>query len=187
MRCDSLPLDFLNRLEYRRSASAVTDPDMTSQLIPVEPFDFIIFGGTGDLSERKLLPALYYRQRPVLGADAHHRRVAQQAERRRIPRLRAPGDRRARERRGRRRGGARTLRRRGSATCRSTPSPETGFDRLREGDRRQPAIRAFYLAVAPSLFGEISEQAERAWADHAEFAHRRGEADRPRASPRPAR
>ena len=36
---------------------------MTSQLIPVEPFDFIIFGGTGDLSERKLLPALYYRQR----------------------------------------------------------------------------------------------------------------------------
>ena len=36
---------------------------MTSQIIPVEPFDFIIFGGTGDLSERKLLPALYHRQR----------------------------------------------------------------------------------------------------------------------------
>ncbi len=36
---------------------------MTSQIIPVDPFDFIIFGGTGDLSERKLLPALYYRQR----------------------------------------------------------------------------------------------------------------------------
>ena len=35
---------------------------MTSQIIPVDPFDFIIFGGTGDLSERKLLPALYYRQ-----------------------------------------------------------------------------------------------------------------------------
>ncbi len=35
---------------------------MTSQIIPVEPFDFVIFGGTGDLSERKLLPALYYRQ-----------------------------------------------------------------------------------------------------------------------------
>src|SRR5690606_14472163 len=27
------------------------------------PFDFKIFGGTGDLSERKLLPSLYYRQR----------------------------------------------------------------------------------------------------------------------------
>ena len=36
---------------------------MTSQIIPVDPFDFIIFGGTGDLSERKLLPALYHRQR----------------------------------------------------------------------------------------------------------------------------
>ena len=35
---------------------------MTSQIIPVEPFDFIIFGGTGDLAERKLLPALYHRQ-----------------------------------------------------------------------------------------------------------------------------
>jgi glucose-6-phosphate 1-dehydrogenase len=30
---------------------------------PVEPFDFIAFGGTGDLAERKLLPALYQRQR----------------------------------------------------------------------------------------------------------------------------
>lgn len=28
---------------------------------PVEPFDFILFGGTGDLSVRKLLPALYFR------------------------------------------------------------------------------------------------------------------------------
>ena len=35
---------------------------MTSQIIPVEPFDFVIFGGTGDLAERKLLPALYHRQ-----------------------------------------------------------------------------------------------------------------------------
>src|SRR5690606_17850715 len=36
---------------------------MTSQTIPVEPFDFIVFGGTGDLAERKLIPALYQRQR----------------------------------------------------------------------------------------------------------------------------
>ena len=35
---------------------------MTSQIIPVDPFDFIIFGGTGDLAERKLLPALFHRQ-----------------------------------------------------------------------------------------------------------------------------
>jgi glucose-6-phosphate 1-dehydrogenase len=35
---------------------------MTSQIIPVEPFDYVVFGATGDLAERKLLPALYHRQ-----------------------------------------------------------------------------------------------------------------------------
>ncbi len=34
---------------------------MTSQIIPVEPFDYVVFGGTGDLAERKLLPALFRR------------------------------------------------------------------------------------------------------------------------------
>ena len=32
---------------------------MTSH--PVEPFDYVVFGATGDLTMRKLLPALYYR------------------------------------------------------------------------------------------------------------------------------
>ena len=32
-----------------------------SQIIPVEPFDYVVFGGTGDLSYRKLLPALFHR------------------------------------------------------------------------------------------------------------------------------
>ena len=32
-----------------------------AQFIPVAPFDIVIFGGTGDLSKRKLLPALYHR------------------------------------------------------------------------------------------------------------------------------
>ncbi len=36
---------------------------MTSKIIPVQPFDAVIFGGTGDLAERKLLPALYHRER----------------------------------------------------------------------------------------------------------------------------
>src|SRR5262245_38717593 len=36
---------------------------MTSQIIPVDPFDCIVFGGTGDLADRKLIPALYQRQR----------------------------------------------------------------------------------------------------------------------------
>ena len=36
---------------------------MSAKIIPVEPFDYVIFGGTGDLSQRKLLPALYRRDR----------------------------------------------------------------------------------------------------------------------------
>ena len=31
---------------------------MSSQTIPVDPFDYVVFGGTGDLAERKLLPAI---------------------------------------------------------------------------------------------------------------------------------
>lgn len=34
-----------------------------AQLLPVDEFDLIIFGGTGDLAMRKLLPALYHRDR----------------------------------------------------------------------------------------------------------------------------
>jgi len=32
-----------------------------AEFIPVDPFDIVIFGGTGDLSKRKLLPALFHR------------------------------------------------------------------------------------------------------------------------------
>ena len=34
---------------------------MVSRTIPVEPFDLVIFGATGDLSRRKILPGLYRR------------------------------------------------------------------------------------------------------------------------------
>jgi glucose-6-phosphate 1-dehydrogenase len=34
-----------------------------AQFIPADPFDLVIFGGTGDLSQRKLLPALFHRDR----------------------------------------------------------------------------------------------------------------------------
>ncbi len=35
---------------------------MTSLIIVVPPFDYVVFGGTGDLARRKLLPALYHRE-----------------------------------------------------------------------------------------------------------------------------
>src|SRR5215470_3703888 len=34
---------------------------MSPQALPVGPFDLVIFGGTGDLARRKLLPALLQR------------------------------------------------------------------------------------------------------------------------------
>jgi len=34
---------------------------MVSRIIPVAPFDLVIFGGTGDLAQRKILPALFRR------------------------------------------------------------------------------------------------------------------------------
>ena len=34
---------------------------MTTRIIPVEVFDLVVFGATGDLAQRKLLPALYHR------------------------------------------------------------------------------------------------------------------------------
>ena len=34
---------------------------MVSRIIPVEPFDLVIIGGTGDLARRKILPALFRR------------------------------------------------------------------------------------------------------------------------------
>ena len=34
---------------------------MTHRVIPVAPFDYVVFGGTGDLARRKLFPALYHR------------------------------------------------------------------------------------------------------------------------------
>lgn len=36
---------------------------MSSRTIQVSPFDLVVFGGTGDLAARKLLPALYQRDR----------------------------------------------------------------------------------------------------------------------------
>ncbi len=41
-----------------------------AEFIPVDPFDIVIFGGTGDLSQRKLLPALFHRWKDGQIADS---------------------------------------------------------------------------------------------------------------------
>ena len=48
---------FPNRMNYldRRLGT------VSSRIIPVQPFDYVVFGATGDLTKRKLIPALYHR------------------------------------------------------------------------------------------------------------------------------
>ena len=132
---------------------------MTSQIIPVDPFDFIIFGGTGDLSERKLLPSLYYRQRDhqfseptrIIGtsrskmSDGEFRAFAKKA----ITEHVAKEDIDAREL-------AKFLERLSYVAADAVSG--TGFDALKKAIGDSERIRAFYLAVSPSLFGEISHK-----------------------------
>ena len=37
------------------------ETENSSSFVPVEPFDIIVFGATGDLSRRKLIPSLFHR------------------------------------------------------------------------------------------------------------------------------
>ncbi|TIS03646.1 MAG: glucose-6-phosphate dehydrogenase (NADP(+)), partial [Mesorhizobium sp.] len=132
---------------------------MTSQIIPVEPFDFIIFGGTGDLSERKLLPSLYHRQRDhqfseptrIIGtsrakmSDAEFQTFAKKA----ISDHVNPADIEPKE--------LDTFLARLSYVSADATSG-VGFDKLKKAIGDSDRIRAFYLAVAPALFGDISHQ-----------------------------
>ena len=53
---------------------------MAARIVKVEPFDLVVFGGTGDLAYRKLYPALFHRERSnqfseptrIIGASRRH-------------------------------------------------------------------------------------------------------------------
>jgi glucose-6-phosphate 1-dehydrogenase len=132
---------------------------MTSQIIPVDPFDFIIFGGTGDLSERKLLPALYHRQRDhqfseptrIIGAsrskisDDEFRVFARKSI---TDHVKAEYiDKTELER----------FLSRLSYVSVDAKSGD-GFAKLKKAIGDSDVIRVFYLAVAPGLFGDISHK-----------------------------
>ncbi|RYE82687.1 MAG: glucose-6-phosphate dehydrogenase, partial [Hyphomicrobiales bacterium] len=134
---------------------------MTSQIIPVDAFDYIVFGGNGDLAERKLLPALYHRdhdgqlppQARIIGAsrtyisDDDYRAFARAAITAHVkPAHQSPE---AIERFVSR------LHYR-EVDARS----DKGWDELKALlDEAEPGrIRAFYLAVGPALFGEFASR-----------------------------
>lgn len=131
---------------------------MVSRVIPVDPFDLVIFGGTGDLARRKILPGLYRRfvagQMPaesrIIGAargeltDAAFRALVAEAIAEFVPVERQDKaaiagflDRIAYV----------------SIDARGTG----GWEAL--GARMRPnVVRAFYFSVAPALFGDLAER-----------------------------
>ncbi|APH73319.1 glucose-6-phosphate dehydrogenase [Aquibium oceanicum] len=129
---------------------------MTSQIIPVEPFDFIAFGGTGDLAERKLLPALYQRQiagqftepTRIIGAsrsrlsNKEYREFAKKAITEHVPEKDIHADELER-----------FLARLSYVSVDALSG--NGFDALRKALGESERIRVYYLAVAPAIFGDI--------------------------------
>jgi glucose-6-phosphate 1-dehydrogenase len=131
---------------------------MTSQTIPVDPFDFIIFGGNGDLAERKLIPALYQRQRAgqfseptrIFGAS----RTAMSDDEYRDFARKAIADHVAEAEQDEGEIGDFVAR------LRYVPldaKSGEGFAELRDAVGENGRIRVYYLAVAPSLFGSIAQ------------------------------
>lgn len=131
---------------------------MATRIIPVDPFDLVVFGGTGDLARRKILPALYRRfcagqipkEANIIGAgrtefdDAGYRTFVRDTIIEFAPATLCVDD--AIE-----------------AFCdrvryiRLDARGDVGWDalaRIINPDR----IRAFYFSVSPQLFGDLAER-----------------------------
>ncbi|MEM9127187.1 MAG: glucose-6-phosphate dehydrogenase, partial [Pseudomonadota bacterium] len=131
---------------------------MVSRVIPVDPFDLVIFGGTGDLAQRKILPALFRRfcagQWPEdariiaaarrSGSADDFRNLVADALSRNAPR-RAQNSKAVTE----------FLQRVDYVTV--DGMGETGWAALAQ--KLSPGrVRAFYFSVGPSLFGPLAER-----------------------------
>ena len=131
---------------------------MVSRVIPVDVFDLVIFGGTGDLARRKILPGLYRRflagQMPsesrIIGAargdltEADYRAQVAEAIAEFVPAERQ--DKAAI---------AGFLERLHYVAIDATGT--NGWSTL-QGLMRENVVRAFYFSVAPSLFGDIAQR-----------------------------
>ncbi len=134
---------------------------MASRVIPVDPFDLVIFGGTGDLARRKILPALFRRycagqMQPgtrLIGAaraemsDADYRElVAQALDEFNTGHAHAPEQRAA------------FLADLHYVTL--DAMGDEGWARL-AGLMSRDRIKAYYFSVGPGLFGPLAERLHR--------------------------
>ncbi|MBN7786117.1 glucose-6-phosphate dehydrogenase [Ponticoccus gilvus] len=129
---------------------------MVSRVIPVEPFDLVIFGGTGDLARRKILPGLFRRfnsgQMPeearIIGAARSDmdRAAFQDMIRKAVEEFGGPHDPEAlTEFVGR------------LDYVAVDAMGDGGWEDLK-GKLRAGVVRAFYFSVGPSLFGALAER-----------------------------
>ncbi|TMJ44053.1 MAG: glucose-6-phosphate dehydrogenase [Alphaproteobacteria bacterium] len=133
---------------------------MTTRIIPVGIFDLAVFGATGDLAQRKILPALYHRDQAgqipqsarILGvsrramSDADYQAFARKALEAHIPE------------KERDKGEVDTFLKRLSYVALDA-TQDKGWHGLAEALKPgEDRIRVFYLATAPDLFGPICEK-----------------------------
>ncbi len=131
---------------------------MVSRVIPVDAFDLVIFGGTGDLAKRKILPGLYRRfmagqmteNSRIIGAaradlnDESFRALVAEAIAEFVPKNRQD-----------KKVVAQFLEKIGYVSIDAVG--EGGWAKLK-GLMRENVVRAFYFSVAPSLFGDLAER-----------------------------
>ncbi|NRA98753.1 MAG: glucose-6-phosphate dehydrogenase [Rhodobacteraceae bacterium] len=131
---------------------------MVSRVIPVAPFDLVIFGGTGDLARRKILPGLFARfssgQMPeearIIGAarsdldDAGYRKMIGGALKEFTPEACKDAE-------------LVTAFLNRLHYVKVDATGTEGWDKLKSLVRPD-AINAFYFSVAPSLFGALAER-----------------------------
>jgi glucose-6-phosphate 1-dehydrogenase len=133
---------------------------MTARTITVDPFDMVVFGATGDLAARKLMPALFQRDRAgQIPPDARVAGVSRRGMtgadyvgwvRESLEKYVAQGDRDPAAM-------DRFLSRISHVTLDATS--DEGWSELKHWlDQAPDRIRAFYLAVTPDLFGPICER-----------------------------
>ena len=131
---------------------------MAPKIIKVDPFDLVVFGGTGDLAYRKLFPSLFTARRstssPIRRASSASRAA------------------RWRARRSARRVRDALMKFNGEATTADVverflaridyvsldATGEAGWDDLKELLGADERIRAYYLATGPDLFGPIAKR-----------------------------
>ena len=130
---------------------------MASRVIPVDPFDLVIFGGTGDLARRKILPGLFRRfcqgqmtpESQIIGAaraemdNAGFRQLVADAITEFGPKDANPKD------------IAAFLTRLGYVAI--DAKGDGGWADLKSR-MRDGYVRAFYFSVAPALFGDLAQR-----------------------------